>query len=73
LVALGRRSDGIGAGLLLALGVIGHGGNKLAGGIRKALKLVQNKDEVVALRQFGDAFFSFKTSGMEIKGQGSSR
>ena len=72
-IAIGRRSDGIGACLHLAVGVFGHRGNKLTGAIREALKPVDDEDEVVALRNFGDAGFFFKTSGKERSGQGSSR
>ena len=47
-----RRSDGVSAGLHLALRVLSHGGDKLAGCIGKALQFVDDKCEVVALSNF---------------------
>ncbi len=72
-VAAGRRCYGVGAGLHLALRVLSHGGDKLAGSIGKALQLVDDKYEVVALCNFRDADFAFKTRGIKFTGQGSSR
>ncbi len=51
-IAAGRRGNRVGAGLHFALGVLGHGRDKLASGEGEALKFVQNKLEVVALRRF---------------------
>ena len=72
-ILAGRRRDRIGASLHLALRVLGHGGDELAGGILKALKLVDDEHEVVALRNFRDAVFTFKTRGIKFTGQGISR
>ncbi len=72
-VADGRRSDGVSAGLHLALRVLSHGGDKLAGSIGKALQLVDDKNEVVALCDFRDADFAFETRGIKFTGQGFSR
>ena len=69
-VAHGCRSDRVSAGLHLALRVLSHGGDKLAGSIGKALQLVNDKDEVVALCDFRDADFAFETRGIKFTCQG---
>ena len=72
LVAAWRRCDGVGPGLLLSRRVQGHGGDKLAGGKGKALKLIDDELEVVALGGFGDALFSIKTCRKSLTRQGNS-
>ena len=66
----GGRGDGVGAGLLLAGGVRGDGGDELTGGEGKALEAVEDELEVVALGNFGDAFFAGETGGGEFASQG---
>jgi hypothetical protein len=39
-IGFGGRCNGVGAGLLLAFVVLGDGGDKLAGAVGKALKLI---------------------------------
>ena len=51
---------------MLAFRVRRHGGDKLARGIGKALQLVDDKVEVVALGDFRDAVFAFKTCGRTV-------
>ena len=72
-VAVGGGGQRVGAGLLLAVGVLGHGGDELAGGEGEAFELVEDELEVVALRRFGDADFLVKTCGKKLTGQGGSR
>ena len=48
-VAAGSRGNGVGAGLLLAVAVLGHRGDELSGGEGKALKLIEDELEVIAL------------------------
>ena len=72
-ISVRSRCNRIGARLLLAVLVRGHGGDELAGGEREALELVQNELEVVALRGFRDQDFLFKTCGIGFPCQGGSR
>ena len=69
-VAVGRRCDGVGTGLLLAVGVSGDGGDELAGCERETLDAFDDELEVVALGNLGDADFLFKTCGQKLAGQG---
>jgi hypothetical protein len=71
-VAVSRGSQRVGSGLLLAVRVLGHGGDELAGGKGKALQLVEDELEVVALGRLGNAFLPFKTCRVKLTRQGSS-
>ncbi len=69
-IRTGRRRNRIGAGLLLPLGVLGHGGEKLPRYEGKALQLVDDEVEVVALGDFGDAHLAFETRSINPTFQG---
>ena len=53
-VGVGCGGNGVGAGLLLAVGISGDGGDELAGDEGKGLEIVENEIEVVALGRFRD-------------------
>jgi hypothetical protein len=63
MIAVGGRGDGVSARLLLAVGVLSHGRDELAGRKRKALNTLDDKVEVVTLGDLRDAFFTEKTGG----------
>jgi len=53
-VDVGGGSDGVGAGLLLAVGIGGDGGDELAGDEGEGFQFVENEIEVVTLGRFRD-------------------
>ena len=73
MIAARGGGDGVGARLLLAVGVLGHGRDELARRKRKALLPFDDKVEVITLGDLGDAFFTNKTGGRELTCQGCSR
>src|ERR1700758_4007251 len=71
-IAAGCRCNRIGAGLLLALRVLGDGGDKLPSDEGKAIQFVDDEVEVVALGDFGDAHLAFETRRIKLTFQGNS-
>ncbi len=69
-VAARRRGDGIGSGLFLAPRVRCNRGNELAHGIRKALQLLDDKLQMVALCRFRDADPALQARCIELSFQG---
>ncbi len=65
-ITAGRRRDGIGARLLLALRIGGHSRDKLSGDERKTIQFIDDKIEVVALGDFGDANLAFETRRIKL-------
>ena len=72
-ILFGRGGDGVGAGLLLAVWVSGHGRDELAGRKGETLHAVEDELELVALGDLGDTHFFFKTCRIKLAGQGGSR
>jgi hypothetical protein len=71
-IAIGRGGDGVGAGLLLAVGISGYGGDELAGVEGEGFQILKNKIEVVALGRFRDARPACQTSRVRFTRQGKS-
>ena len=72
-VASGGRSDGVGAGLLLAVLVQRQCGDELAGGIGKAFQTLEDKEEVIALVSFRKAILAHETCCIKLTSQSRSR
>jgi len=72
-ISVGGGRNGVGAGLHLALSVLGNRGDELARGIGETLEFIYDELEVITLGQFRDAVFFFKSSGVGFACQGISR